>query len=142
MTIQIKKRGQTDYVYDMTKVGGKMQATYLGKVGDPKTDERVKQFAESDAERRKKEKDKKRTVLTNSDDDIESGKTPINTPPKENGNVGISWGTRISLDSSPKAEKFHAPKRNEYRPDEHPITPVKQKAMFGTKDSQIESVVS
>ncbi|NJD54733.1 MAG: hypothetical protein FIB07_17975 [Candidatus Methanoperedens sp.] len=147
MSIEIKKRGNQDYVYDMSRVNGKIQATYLGKVGDPKTDEIVKQFAE-DQQKKKKEKDNKKNLLPAPENvEMPEKKKPL-FPEDTNEGYGLTWRTRIGVDAPKKhtdhqnAEKFHAPKRDEYRPDEHPVVPVKRKAMFGKKDSQIESIVS
>ncbi len=60
MSLVTKKRGSTDYLYDQSSDSGRMKATYLGKVGDPKTDSKVAAFAEAEKKRKEEKKSKKK----------------------------------------------------------------------------------
>ncbi|NJD53947.1 MAG: hypothetical protein FIB07_13895 [Candidatus Methanoperedens sp.] len=50
MTLVIREIGNSRYVYDYTKVAGKTKATYLGRVGNPQTDEKVKNLGKKRVE--------------------------------------------------------------------------------------------
>lgn len=60
MSLVTKKRGSNDYLYDQSSDSGRMKATYLGKVGDPKTDSKVAAFAEAEKKRKEEKKAKKK----------------------------------------------------------------------------------
>ncbi|NJD54562.1 MAG: hypothetical protein FIB07_17090 [Candidatus Methanoperedens sp.] len=143
MSIEIKKRGNQDYVYDMSRVNGKIQATYLGKVGDPKTDDRVKQLADNrkkQEEDRDKKKKSKKNLLSAPENDETQHKTPSNVPPKDNGQLGISWGTRLCLDSAPSKKEVPAPQKQFKPPNEH--SPEKHSSMFANKKADVGTVIS
>ncbi len=68
MSLVTKKRGSTDYLYDQSSDSGRMKATYLGKVGDPKTDAKVAEFGESEKKRKDEKKAKKKSGVLESVD--------------------------------------------------------------------------
>jgi hypothetical protein len=87
MTLQTKKRGNIDYLYDYSKESGKIKSTYLGKVGDPKTDAKVKAWGEEQEKKKAeklKAKKKIKTIepLDNAADAIEKevGSVPLPKP--------------------------------------------------------------
>jgi hypothetical protein len=88
MSLVTKKRGSTDYLYDQSSDSGRMKATYLGKVGDPKTEARVVEFSETEKKRKGEKKSKKKDEKVFGDipvlKETESVMEKTFTPPRMN----------------------------------------------------------
>ncbi|NJD54732.1 MAG: hypothetical protein FIB07_17970 [Candidatus Methanoperedens sp.] len=84
MTIQRKRRGNHQYLYDFSKIDGKLKSTYFGRVGDPEAEAKAKVLIEE--QRKKKEEKKNASPVRNQEvakRKVESRRRYDKTHPKE-----------------------------------------------------------